>query len=87
MTISYWKGMGWFSHGRQTGVMRPVAAIRDETRSMGFAYVAPLAYSPCTTKDHGQLIGAKLELGGTKHASAIESAMAAFRLVFDLRPP
>lgn len=27
MTISYWKGMGWFSHGRQTGVMRPRADI------------------------------------------------------------
>lgn len=28
MTISYWKGMGWFSHGRQTGVMRPEPATR-----------------------------------------------------------
>ena len=33
MTISYWKGMGWFSHGRQTGVMRPKADVSLEHRA------------------------------------------------------
>ena len=45
MTISYWKGMGWFSHGRQTGVMRPKAddvswasAILSSRPSKGWFY-------------------------------------------------
>lgn len=40
MTISYWKGMGWFSHGRQTGVMRPVAAICVAINNVCYAAVA-----------------------------------------------